>query len=192
MACEAQLSPITNDDIQRRTDRHTAEQIACCWVSSRDRVPWLSTIPGIAATPAQPPESVERWMVYDGVVTFDPRRGAWIQVDGVTLPTLVRWVLDGGLLWHSVGRRYRRIHLPKSNATLRRSVGWTTQRSIDAETAYEAMRQRQEAAKRARQERERQAAEHREQQRRQQEQARQQELARREHDRQEQAAAQQW
>ncbi|MEV1175303.1 hypothetical protein [Nonomuraea sp. NPDC049784] len=102
-------------------------------------------------------------MVHDGVVTFDLRRGAWVRVGDVALPTFVRWVLSDGLVFHTIGRRYRRIHLPGSSATIQRSAGWTTQRSTDAKTAHETVRQRQEAAKRARHERARLAEKHRDQ-----------------------------
>ncbi|GAA4522584.1 hypothetical protein GCM10023191_102040 [Actinoallomurus oryzae] len=163
MAWEAQLSPITDDDIQMRTDRYAADDIDVCWVSSRDRVPWLCTVPAIAVNPASPPAAAERWMVHDGLVRFDYARGGWVQVDDVTLATFVRWVLGDGLVFHAIGRRYRRIHLPGSNATTRRSASWTTQRSIDAEAEHEAMRQQQEAAKRAREARAREAEERRKQ-----------------------------
>ncbi|MGW3168231.1 competence protein CoiA family protein [Streptomyces sp. NPDC001142] len=38
MAWEAQLSPITVEDISARTDRYAAEGVMVCWVS-----PWLRT-----------------------------------------------------------------------------------------------------------------------------------------------------
>ncbi|MFC4056073.1 competence protein CoiA family protein [Actinomadura syzygii] len=163
MAWEAQLSPITDGDIQMRTNRYYDDDIDVCWVSSRDRVPWLCTVPAIAVAPADPPTAAERWMVHDGLTRFDYKCGSWIQVDDVTLPTFVRWVLDRSLTIHPIGRRYRRIRLPGSNAIIRRSVSWSTQRSIDAEAKHEAMRQRQEAAKAAREKRAREAEEHRKQ-----------------------------
>ncbi|MEV0237822.1 competence protein CoiA family protein [Nonomuraea sp. NPDC050786] len=159
MAWEAQLSPITDDDIQMRTDRYAANQVTVCWVSSRDRVPWLCTVPAIAVTPASQPTDAERWKVHDGLARFDYGRGGWARVDDVTLTTFVRWALAGGLVFHTIGRRYRRIHLPGSNATMRRSASWTTPRSAEAESRHETMRQQQEAAKRAREERAREAEE---------------------------------
>ncbi|MFD8533894.1 competence protein CoiA family protein [Streptosporangium canum] len=163
MAWEAQLSPITDDDIQMRTDRYADDDIDVCWVSSRDRVPWLCTVPAVAVTPADPPTAAERWMVHDGLVKFDYDRGGWVQVDDVPLASFVQWVLGRGLAFHSIGRRYRRIHLPGGNATMRRSASWTAQRYIDAEAKHEAMRRRQEAAKSAREEHARKAEEHRKQ-----------------------------
>ncbi|MFI6505847.1 competence protein CoiA family protein [Nonomuraea typhae] len=163
VAWEAQLSPITDDDIHMRTDRYAADDVDVCWVSSRDRVPWLCAVPAIAVTPADPPTAAERWMVHDGLVRFDYTRGGWVQVDDVPLATFVRWVLGRGLTFHPIGRRYRRIHLPGGAATRRRSVSWTTQRSIDAEAKHEAMRQQQEAAKSAREEQARVAEEDRKQ-----------------------------
>ncbi|WP_433136191.1 hypothetical protein ACQPZ8_28645 [Actinomadura nitritigenes] len=104
-------------------------------------------------------------MVRDGLTKFDYARGSRVQVDDVTLPTFVRWVLDRSLTFHPIGRRYRRIRLPGrgGNVTIRRSMSWSTQRSIDAEAEHEAMRQRQEAAKAAREERAPEAEEHRKQ-----------------------------
>ncbi|MFD1939628.1 MULTISPECIES: competence protein CoiA family protein [Nonomuraea] len=163
VAWEAQLSPITDDDIHMHTDRYADDNIDVCWVSSRDRIPWLCAVPAVAVTPADPPTAAERWMVHDGLVRFDYARGGWVQVDDVPLATVVRWVLGHGLTFHSIGRRYRRIHLPGGNATTRRSASWTTQRSIDTEAKHEAMRQRQEAAKSAREEHARRAEEHRKQ-----------------------------
>ncbi|MEV4113372.1 hypothetical protein [Nonomuraea sp. NPDC049695] len=63
MAWEAQLSPITDDDIQMRTDRYADDQVTVCWVSSRDRVPWLCTVPAIAVAPVSQPADAERWKV---------------------------------------------------------------------------------------------------------------------------------
>ena len=163
MAWEAQLSPITDDDIQMRTDRYAADDIDVCWVSSRDRVPWLCTVPAIAVTTTNPPTAAEKWIVRDGLVRFDYARGGWVQIDDVTLTTFVRWVLGESLTFHAIARRYRRIRLPGKNATTRRSASWTTQRSIDAEARHEAMRQQQEVAKRTREERARKAEEHRKQ-----------------------------
>ncbi|MFD8557366.1 competence protein CoiA [Streptosporangium canum] len=163
MAWEAQLSPITEDDIRMRTDRYADDGIEVCWVSSRDRVPWLCTVPAIAVRPPEPPTAAGRWMVHDGLVRFDYARGRWVQVDDVPLAAFVRWVLGHGLTFHSIGHRYRRIHLPGGNATMRRSASWTTQRSIDSEAKHEVMRQRQETAKSAREEHARKAEEHRKQ-----------------------------
>ncbi|SNT35733.1 competence protein CoiA [Streptosporangium subroseum] len=118
VAWEAQLSPITDDDIQMRTDRYADDDIDVCWVSSRDRVPWLCAVPAVAVTPADAPTAAERWMVHDGLVKFDYARGGWVQVDDVSLATFVRWVLDHRLAFHSIGRRYRRVHRPGGNAVM--------------------------------------------------------------------------
>ncbi|WP_432978927.1 competence protein CoiA family protein [Dactylosporangium sp. CA-233914] len=47
IAWEAQLSPITNDDIRERTERYQDNGIDVCWVSPADGVPWIGTVPSI-------------------------------------------------------------------------------------------------------------------------------------------------
>ncbi|WP_251065318.1 competence protein CoiA family protein [Streptomyces sp. ISL-44] len=48
MAWEAQLSPITVDDIRARTERYEAEAIRVCWVSPHKKPPrWISAVPAI-------------------------------------------------------------------------------------------------------------------------------------------------
>ncbi len=45
IAWEAQLSPITDEDIRDRTSRYQAEGIGVCWVSPGELVPWMGIVP---------------------------------------------------------------------------------------------------------------------------------------------------
>jgi hypothetical protein len=45
VAFEAQLSPITDDDITARTSRYRADGIDLCWVSAGRWPPWMETVP---------------------------------------------------------------------------------------------------------------------------------------------------
>ena len=45
VAFEAQLSPITDDDITARTSRYRADGIDVCWVSTGRWPPWMETVP---------------------------------------------------------------------------------------------------------------------------------------------------
>jgi competence protein CoiA len=45
VAFEAQLSPITDDDITARTSRYRADGIDVCWVSTGRWPPWMGTVP---------------------------------------------------------------------------------------------------------------------------------------------------
>ncbi|MFE0063194.1 hypothetical protein [Streptomyces sp. NPDC059003] len=69
-AWEAQLSPITEDDLRERTRRYAASGIGVCWVTPRDRVPWLGT---------SPERRGEAWTVADGIARFDEKRGSWVR-----------------------------------------------------------------------------------------------------------------
>lgn len=174
MAWEAQLSPITLDDLRERTGRYTDAGIGVCWVSPRDEgVPWLGAVPAVRVTP--PPQGVAAWTVADGIAQFDEDRGAWIRVDGTELGVFTRWVLNEQLSPHPILARYRRIYLTRGGAMARRGMIWTTARSTAAEARHEKKRQRQEAWKREQQQREEEA----EERKRQEEEARRQEEERR-------------
>lgn len=47
VALEAQLSPITNDEIRARTERMREHGVAACWFSDRPKPPWLGTVPSV-------------------------------------------------------------------------------------------------------------------------------------------------
>ncbi|MFF1690764.1 competence protein CoiA family protein [Streptomyces sp. NPDC058254] len=49
VALEAQLSPITAEDVQARTDRYSGEGIAVCWFGVAPR-PWVGSAPRFCST----------------------------------------------------------------------------------------------------------------------------------------------
>lgn len=76
MAWEAQLSPITEDDILARTERYAAEGISVCWVSPNSTPPdWIGVVPSVSAHPV---ERVRPMAVREGLVSFDPLLGCWV------------------------------------------------------------------------------------------------------------------
>lgn len=159
VAFEAQLSPITDDDITDRTDRYRAEGIDVCWVATGSRPPWMSIAPSIRI---QEPDDERPWTVGDDVARFDYSTGAWCIV-GVTLTQFIAWALHEKVILHPVRRRYRRIWLEVGRRYVRRQTIWTTPRSVDEEDRHDAMRQRQEARKRQREQEQREAEQRRHQ-----------------------------
>ncbi|MFI1652173.1 competence protein CoiA family protein [Streptomyces avidinii] len=140
MAWEAQLSPITEDDIRARTERYAAEGITVCWVSPTPKPPsWMGAVPAVSVYPA---ELVRPVTVREGLVGFDPEAGRWA-VHEERLGQFVRWVLDG------------KVEL----LTMRRRLWWTSRKSIRARDAWEAARAEEERARQAAEERNRQEAE---------------------------------
>jgi hypothetical protein len=177
IAWEAQLSPITDDDIRERTERYRHEGIEVCWVNPAETaVPWIGKVPSIRV---RDPRGEDSWAVVDGVAGFDFERGAWITVDDVDLTKFIWWVLNQKTIPHQVLPRYRNIERSSSRAYRHRQMIWTTQRSIDQETRHEVKRQRQEARKRQQEEKQRQAEQHRKE-----EEARQREAVLKEEERQ--------
>ncbi len=148
MAWEAQLSPITVEDIRARTARYRAEGITVCWVSPHKKTPqWIDAVPAVRV---RAPEAEEPWVVDDGVAGFDFAAGGWT-VREEELQQFVRWVLLGQLTPCRSLPRYRRVPrvVDKQHWILRRDRWWTSRQSSRAQTEHEQMRQRQEKAKEA-------------------------------------------
>ncbi|WP_155256533.1 competence protein CoiA family protein [Salinispora pacifica] len=183
VAWEAQLSPITNEDIQERTERYWAEGIGVCWVSPGGKAPWIGSVPSIRV---QEPHDDQPWTVVDGPAAFHFEHGTWIVIDAPQLTAFIGWVLHEQTIVHRVRSRYRRIWYPTSEGYRRRNLIWTTSRHIDTETRHEAMRQRQEERKRQREKQERRAEQQRqaEAEARRIEEERQREVQRQEQERQ--------
>jgi hypothetical protein len=149
IAWEAQLSPITDDDIRARTERYRNDDIDVCWVSPAGTVArWLSKVPSIRV---RDPQDGRSWEVVDGVAGFDFQQGAWIAVDDLDLTQFIVWVLNDKTVVHQVLPRYRWVRFPSGQR--RRQLIWTSQRSIVDEARHEVKRQRQEAWKRQQEER---------------------------------------
>ncbi|MGW3303996.1 competence protein CoiA family protein [Streptomyces rubiginosohelvolus] len=148
MAWEAQLSPITVEDIQARTERYMAEGIAVCWVSPHKQPSvWLGSVPSVRVR--VPEEADEPWVVDDGLGGF--AEGTW-SFQEAELTRFVQWVVRGQL------RPCR--SLPKHREVLRlvggehhwfvRDLWWTSRQSAEAQSLYEWERERREEAARQR------------------------------------------
>lgn len=107
VAFEAQLSPITDDDITERTDHYQADGINVCWVTTGSWPPWMGIVPSIRI---QEPNVEQPWTVGEDVARFDYTVGAWCIVS-VGLTQFISWVLHEKVLVHPVRRRYRWIWL---------------------------------------------------------------------------------
>ncbi len=181
MAWEAQLSPITVDDIATRTGRYAEEGIRVCWVHPGARPPqWISAVPAVRVR--APQERDQPWVVDDGLAGFVYRSGRW-EFQQEPLDRFVRWALEEQLVPAEVLPRYRRVYrvVDGEQRRFRRDQWWTSRRSIADQDKHEAMRQRQEAARaerEARQKEQEEAAERRRKELEERERARQAEEAR--------------
>ena len=156
-AWEAQLSPITDDELRERTARYAAQDIAVCWVSPRDFVPWIDVVPAVCVAE---PHGAAPWTVADGIAGFDEQRGSWLAVEGTLMGTFVAWALEGKLAPQLILRRYRRVRFSRDRQS-RRKLIWTTEKSVAKQLQHEQMRQRQDACKAERLRREQEAEDQR-------------------------------
>ncbi|MEU6071962.1 competence protein CoiA family protein [Streptomyces sp. NPDC047082] len=93
VAWEAQLSPVTDQDILARTARYEAEGIGACWVCPHPTPPkWIDVVPAVLIR--APKELGQPWRVTDGLGTFDAAAGRW-KFRQEELGRFVRWVLLG-------------------------------------------------------------------------------------------------
>ncbi|MFC6365110.1 competence protein CoiA family protein, partial [Nonomuraea thailandensis] len=167
MAWEAQLSPITDEDIRARTARYRAEGIPVCWVSPHKRPPnWIDVVPAVRVR--VPEEQGEPWVVDDGLAGFDYAAGGW-KFREEELGRFVRWVLLGQLVPARSLPRYRQVmrRVDGEMWWLRRNRWWTSPQSVRSQDEHEQMRQRQEKERQEREARrkERQAVSERRRQR---------------------------
>ncbi|MGW9203688.1 competence protein CoiA family protein [[Kitasatospora] papulosa] len=155
MAWEAQLSAITDEDIEYRTERYRAEGIRVCWVSPHKKPPqWISVVPAVRVR--APDGRGQSWLVDDGLAGFDYAAGGWAFREE-QLQRFVRWVLGGQVVSVESYPRYRRVLRVVDGKRLRfrRGRWWTSLQSADAQTRHESMRRRQDAAKEEREVRQR-------------------------------------
>ncbi len=108
IAWEAQLSPITDADIDERTDHYHQAGIEVCWVGMANRLSWMGVVPSLQV--CGPDEDAGPWTVVDGVAGFDYREGSW-RVTTASLPEVLGWVLRGRIDFHRVLPRYKRVVL---------------------------------------------------------------------------------
>ncbi|MFE2140396.1 competence protein CoiA family protein [Streptomyces sp. NPDC059456] len=166
MAWEAQLSPITLDDIRTRTDRYLHEDIRVCWVSPHKRPPrWISAVPAVRVrVPEEQGQQI--WMVDDGIAGFDYAAGRWMFREE-ELVQFVRWALHGQVVPVECLPRYRRVYrvVNGEQRKFRRGQWWTSAQSAAAQQKHDAMRQRQELTKKEREARQKQVEEEAERER---------------------------
>ncbi|MET8997176.1 competence protein CoiA family protein [Amycolatopsis sp. NPDC004169] len=145
IAWEAQVSPITDDDIRYRTRRYEADDVEVCWVSP-SWPPWIGIVPSIRVT-----EDAGEVAVIDSTADFYFKIGSWGMTRRLALVEFIRRVQDETVVFHEVLPRYRRIRVSATSSSRRRAI-WASHASIDAEARHEGMRRRQEAWKQQQQE----------------------------------------
>ncbi|MEV6319194.1 competence protein CoiA family protein [Streptomyces sp. NPDC051776] len=156
MAWEAQLSPITVDEVRARTERYENEGISVCWVTPHGRkARWIGAVPAVRVR--EPDTEGGAWIVDDGLAGFDYRAGRWVFREE-SLSCFVRWAVLGQVVPCRSLPRYRRVDrvVEGRHLLFRRSMWWTSQQSAQAQQRHEQMRRRQEAWKKEREEREEQ------------------------------------
>lgn len=143
MAWEAQLSPITVEDIQYRTARYEEADIRVCWVTDRRSVPWMGAVPSVRATA---PEGDAGWNLDEGVAGFDSKAGRWV-FQTVDLTGFARWALLDLLIPYTALPRYAPRHQLLRGSTVSRggSLVWTSPKSVTEQAECEQRRLVREA-----------------------------------------------
>ncbi|GAA5216836.1 competence protein CoiA family protein [Streptomyces thinghirensis] len=140
IALEAQLSPITPDDIEARTARMLADGVRSVWFSDRPRPPWLGLVPSVRL------EAVDGGGldVAEGLVKFFA--GWWEAGPRVPVAEFLRWVFGGRVIPHL--RQRPTMHPLEALHTVWTAPQYIRQESVHvAETArQEQERQQHEAA----------------------------------------------
>ncbi|MFJ8510759.1 competence protein CoiA family protein [Streptomyces avermitilis] len=143
VALEAQLSLITPEDIQQRTNRYEQGGVGVCWFGLRPR-PWVGSVPSILLN-SDRDKGV--WSVSAGIARMtklDPNSSfqQWVPVEEVTLVDAVTWILSGRMQPHRplslaktvLGRDGRQWPPGWVGSTLDKwHVWWTTSRHIDVD-----------------------------------------------------------
>lgn len=96
MALEAQLSPITVEDIAARTGLYERDGVQVCWFGFRPR-PWVGTVPTLLVQ--APEEREQEWRVAAGLARLSTRPVSWSPV-GAALSDAVSWMLTGRIVPH--------------------------------------------------------------------------------------------
>ncbi|MFF3843437.1 competence protein CoiA family protein [Streptomyces sp. NPDC001930] len=151
VALEAQLSPITADDISARTARMLKDGVSSVWFSDRVRVPWFGVVPWARVRAA------ERGglLVIEGLSWF--ANGHWEQgPPAVPAAEFLRWVFGDRVVAH---QRRAAVRSPLAA----RHILWTPPRYAELEVAHlaelEAKERRKQEELQLRQEKDRIALE---------------------------------
>ncbi len=123
MALEAQLSPITPDDIAARTERMQADGVPSVWFSDRYRPLWFGRVPSVRVKAVDGGGLV----VVEGLAKFSG--GQWEAGPQVLLAEFLRWVFAGRVVSH------RRRAPVRSPLQARCSI-WTTPQYAQQEAAH--------------------------------------------------------
>ncbi|MCF3136835.1 competence protein CoiA family protein [Streptomyces olivochromogenes] len=123
MALEAQLSPITPDDIAARAERMQADGVPSVWFSDRYRPPWLGRVPSVRVKDVDGGGVV----VVEGLAKFSVEQ--WEAGPQVPLAEFLRWVFASRVVSH------RRRAPVRSPLPARRTV-WTAPQYAQQEAAY--------------------------------------------------------
>ncbi|MGW5569003.1 competence protein CoiA family protein [Streptomyces tendae] len=144
VALEAQLSSITCESIQARTNRYERDGIAVCWFGVTPR-PWVGSVPSLLLS--SPDHDRSGWIVSAGIARMsklDPKSSfqQWVPVENVRLIEAVAWIVSGKM------RPHRPLSFAKtvvdtdsqkwpagwiSSSLDKWHVWWTTSRHIDAD-----------------------------------------------------------
>ncbi|MEU6300754.1 RNA methyltransferase [Streptomyces erythrochromogenes] len=134
-ALEAQLSPITPDDIAARTERMLQDGVSSVWFSDRMRAPWFGTVPW-----ARVETGAGALAVRDGLAKFSGRH--WeAGPQGVPAADFLRWMFAGRVISH-------RRRAPVRSPLPAWGTVWTAPQYANAETGYldaEERRKREQA-----------------------------------------------
>lgn len=143
MAWEAQLSPITVEDIRFRTSRYDEAGIRVCWVTDRRSVPWMGAVPSVRTTA---PEEGSGWVLDDGVAGFDTAASRWV-FQTVDLTGFIRWALLGFLFPYTALPRYSLRSQLMGGGSVHRggNLVWTSTKSVTEQAESEQRRLVKEA-----------------------------------------------
>ncbi|MFF9915381.1 competence protein CoiA [Streptomyces sp. NPDC013457] len=145
-ALEAQLSPITQDDVLKRTERYAADKVGVCWFDERERPrPWMSAVPALHVTRAAEGRRSVR-----GVIARYAAEDGWSAVADVSLGAAVGWILEGRVAPHE--ERYVRGAAAPGGDDYRGRF-WTAPRYAAAAEEEAARRHAEQQAREARWER---------------------------------------
>ncbi|WP_052411049.1 competence protein CoiA family protein [Streptomyces olivaceus] len=146
VALEAQLSPITVEDVQARTDRYEAQGITVCWFGVAPR-PWIGSTPSLLLDSPQQPGAP--WTVRAGIARMtsgDSLYQHWVPVHGVSLTDAITWMVNDRMRPHTPVWVARTVRDENRGGWASEWVGpnleewqvwWTAPRYIDADVQQE-------------------------------------------------------